>query len=77
MELQKMWTDPKRVLEAALALPAVDRAALVDSLLASLDRPDMSIDESWAVEAEERLVAFEAGRMAAIPFEDVFREFES
>ncbi len=59
-----------------MALPAIDRAALVESLLASLDQPDASIDQSWAVEAEERLAAFDAGQMKAIPADVVFEELE-
>jgi putative addiction module component (TIGR02574 family) len=69
-----MPTDTKHVLEAVLSLPAIDRAAIVESLLASLDQPDASIDQSWAVEAEERLTAFAAGQMKAIPAEVVFEE---
>ncbi|MFI5460905.1 MAG: addiction module protein [Isosphaerales bacterium] len=71
-----MPTDTKEVLETALALPAIDRAAIVESLLASLDHPDAGIDESWAVEAEERLAAFDTGRMKAIPADEVFEELD-
>ena len=55
-------TMTRQILEKALALPAADRAHLVESLLASLDQPDARIDELWAKEAEERLAAYEAGR---------------
>jgi putative addiction module component (TIGR02574 family) len=72
-----MATDTKQVLETVLALPAIDRAAIVESLLASLDQPDASIDQSWAVEAENRLAAFDAGQMSAIPAEVVFDELEN
>lgn len=72
-----MPTDTKSVLETALALPAIDRAAIAESLLASLDQPDTSMDESWAVECEQRLAAFDAGQMKAIPAEVVFEELEN
>jgi putative addiction module component (TIGR02574 family) len=65
------------LLKNVLALPAIDRAALAEELLSSLDRPDPSIDERWAVEVEDRLAAFQAGQMKAIPAEDVFAEFEA
>jgi putative addiction module component (TIGR02574 family) len=71
-----MATDTKQVLETVLALPAIDRAAIVESLLASLDQPDASIDQCWAVEAENRLATFDAGQMSAIPAEVVFDELE-
>jgi putative addiction module component (TIGR02574 family) len=72
-----MSTDTKQVLEHALALPAIDRAVIVESLLTSLDHPDASIDEIWAEEAERRLAAFNAGRMRAIPADEVFQEFRN
>jgi putative addiction module component (TIGR02574 family) len=69
-----MPTNTKTVLETALALPAIDRAAIVESLLASLDQPDAAIDECWAVEAEERLAAFDAGQMTTVAAEVVFND---
>jgi putative addiction module component (TIGR02574 family) len=71
-----MPASSERILQEALALPAVERALIVESLLSSLDRPDPGIDELWAKEAEDRLAAFEAGRMEAIPAEDVLAEFD-
>ncbi|MGA7499210.1 MAG: addiction module protein [Isosphaeraceae bacterium] len=70
-----MSTIAKQILEKALVLSAAERAALVESLLASLDQPDARIDELWAKEAEDRLAAFEAGRMKAYPADQVFQEF--
>jgi putative addiction module component (TIGR02574 family) len=70
-----MPASSERILQEALALPAAERALIVESLLSSLDRPDPRIDELWAKEAEDRLAAFEAGRMEAIPAEDVLAEF--
>ncbi|MGO9597587.1 MAG: addiction module protein [Isosphaeraceae bacterium] len=69
-----MSTATKQILEQALVLSAAERADLVESLLASLDRPDARIDELWAKEAEDRLNVFEAGQMKAYPADEVFRE---
>ena len=69
-----MSTGTKQVLENALALPAIDRAAIVDSLLTSLDHPDTSIDEIWTEEVEKRLAAFNAGRMKTIPTDECFTD---
>lgn len=77
VEGEIMVTDTKQILQSALALPDVDRAAIVESLLTSLDQPDAVIDESWAAEAEERLAEFDAGRMKAIPAADVFDEIDN
>ena len=69
-----MPVSVEQILQDALSHPAVDRAAIAESLISSLDRPDPRIDELWAAEAESRLAAFDAGQMAAIPAEDVFAE---
>jgi putative addiction module component (TIGR02574 family) len=64
----------KALLESALALPPIERAILVQELLSSLDRPDPEIDAAWAVEAESRIEAYDAGSLPAVPYEDVLRE---
>lgn len=66
----------KQILGDALSLPAPERALLVQELLFSLDRPDPRIDTLWAREAEDRIGAYEAGEMRAIPAEEVFAELE-
>ena len=72
-----MTTAAEQVLQTALALPAVDRVAVVESFLSSLDQPDTALDECWAIEAEARLAAFDAGETKAIPADVVFEEFDS
>lgn len=71
-----MTIEARQILENALALPPVERAAIVESLLSSLDQPDARIDDVWAEEAERRIAAYEAGQMKAIPAADVFQEFD-
>jgi putative addiction module component (TIGR02574 family) len=70
-----MSTSSGDLLEQARTLPAIERAALVDALLATLDRPDPDIDSLWAAEAADRLAAHEAGRVGVIPADEVFAEF--
>jgi putative addiction module component (TIGR02574 family) len=65
-----------QVLEQALRLPVAERAAIVDELLTSLAPPDPRMDDLWAQEAEARLAAFDAGRIEAIPAEEVFADLE-
>ena len=71
-----MPISSEQILQDALALPAVERASIAESLLSSLDRPDPAIDALWAREAEDRLAAYDTGQMKAIPAEEVFAEFE-
>jgi putative addiction module component (TIGR02574 family) len=71
-----MSTDTKQILESALVLSPTERAAIIESLIASLDQPDARIDELWAHEVEDRLANFESGRMKSISADEVLREFE-
>ncbi len=71
-----MTPTAAKVLQEALALPAEERAELADMLLSSLGLAGSRIDRLWAQEAVERLDAFGAVLMDAIPAEDVFKELE-
>ena len=62
-----------QILKDALSLPATERIALVQSLLASLDslaRKD--IDNLWGRESEDRVEAFERGEIPSIAAKEVF-----
>ena len=72
-----MAKPSKQILAEAMKLPPVERAELVENLLASFEfQSRRKIDALWAEEAEERIDAFERGEMAAIPARDVFEEIE-
>ncbi len=61
------------VLKDALSLPPVERAELIEELLSSFDFPDRErIDSLWAAEAEDRIDAYERGKLAAPSLESVF-----
>lgn len=57
----------------ALALEPEERAALVETLQASLDTPE-EIDAAWAEEIERRSVDFKRGAVQGIPAEIVLAE---
>lgn len=67
-----MSQSAKAILHQALELPSNDRAALVEGLIASLDKPDPALDALWLKEAEDRLAAYRAGELGAIDAEQVF-----
>ncbi len=69
-----MASPAKIVLDQALRLSPNDRAALVESLISSLDRPDPTLDDEWLKEAEDRLAAYHSGELAAVDAEQVFAE---
>lgn len=69
-----MTTSAESVLNQALKLSVSDRAALVENLILSLDKPDPSLDAQWLKEAEDRLAAYRTGELTAVDAEQVFAD---
>ena len=57
------------IVEAALRLPELERARVVQDLLDSLS-PDAErlMDDAWAAELDRRVAAFERGDADAVPW---------
>jgi putative addiction module component (TIGR02574 family) len=69
-----MKRDAVALLSEALTLPAKDRAALAEALIASLD--DHSDDDAataWESEIARRIVELDAGVVTPIPWPEVRR----
>ncbi|MDD2902139.1 MAG: addiction module protein [Syntrophales bacterium] len=64
------------ILKEALSLKPAQKAELIDKLLASLDISDQEIDKLWAQEAEERLEAYEQGKIKAVTLEKVLEKYK-
>jgi putative addiction module component (TIGR02574 family) len=62
----------RNILDQALKLEPADRFLIIEGLLNSLDEPDKTIEEIWAIEAEKRLKAFKEGKLKTVSYEDVF-----
>ena len=69
-----MSASTKTLLRQALKLPSNDRAALVEGLIVSLDKPDPALDALWLNEAESRMAAYRSGELDAVDAEQVFSE---
>lgn len=54
-----------------LKLPPLERIHLIESLIASLDKPDAAIERAWAAESDKRLAGFKKGSIKSIPLENV------
>ncbi len=72
-----MKPESRDLLKEALELPPVERAALVDELLTSLDKPDEAIDAAWRKEIAARLRAYRSGTPATISAEDILAEYRA
>lgn len=70
-----MRKDPAELLRDALTLPVAARAALVDSLLESLDTEiDDDAEETWRQEIYHRLREIDNGAVQLIPWRDAQRD---
>jgi putative addiction module component (TIGR02574 family) len=73
-----MSRDVKDIAAEALQLPLEARAELASQLLESLDDlSEKEIEHLWAAEAERRFSEYKAGRVEAIPAEEVFARLRS
>jgi putative addiction module component (TIGR02574 family) len=72
-----MATAHDELLQQLLTLPPDDRARLAEQLLESLETPDEQNSALWAEEAEERLDAYEAGKLKSVSGEEVFDRLKS
>lgn len=62
-----MSRDPAEILKDALALPADARAALANSLFASLDtQVDEDAEQEWQQEISRRAAEFDSGDQSAL-----------
>jgi putative addiction module component (TIGR02574 family) len=73
-----MPRDAAELLRDALALPAEARAALIDSLIGSLDiEVDEDAEEAWREEIHRRLQQIDSGAVKLIPWEDARRRLQA
>ena len=60
------------LINEAASLPIEERARLVDSLLQNLNPVDDSVAATWLATARRRLDDLDAGRVKAVPGDEVF-----
>jgi len=68
-------TATDNVFKEALTLKPSEKAQLIDKLISSLDKPDREIDELWAKEAEDRIDAYDQGKLKAVSLEKVLQKY--
>jgi putative addiction module component (TIGR02574 family) len=65
----------KEILKEALNLTPVEKAELIDKLLYSLDKPDKELDKLWVEEAEDRIDAYDQGKIKALTIQEVLEKY--
>ena len=68
--------DADTILKEALTLSPSEKAKLIDSLIGSLDKPDEEIDSLWAREVEERINAYDKGKLKSLSLENVLQNYK-
>lgn len=68
-------TASKEILKEALSLTPSEKAELIDKLLSSLDEPDRRIDKLWAGEVEDRIDAYEQGKIKSLTVQEVLGKY--
>lgn len=68
-------TTTDRIFKEALTLSPSEMAQLIDRQLSTLDKSDKEIDEFWAREAEERIGAYDQGKIKAVSLDKVLEEY--
>ena len=63
----------KMLMQGCLQLKPTQRFLILEALMKSLDKPDPEIEKKWAEEAEKRLKAYKAGKLATISLNEMFQ----
>jgi putative addiction module component (TIGR02574 family) len=64
----------KNILDQAMALKPEERFMIVESLLKSLDQPDLTLEEIWEEEAIKRLNAHRTGKLKSLLMDEIFNK---
>jgi putative addiction module component (TIGR02574 family) len=66
---------PDNILKEALILKPSEKAQLIDKLITSLDQSNKEMDTLWAKEAEDRIDAYDLGKIKAISLERMLSKY--
>ena len=69
-------TNTNNIFEEASVLSPFEKAQLIDKLISTLDKPDKEIDELWAKEVEDRIKAYDQGKLKTVSLEEVLQKYK-
>ncbi len=72
-----MGTITNELAEKIKSLPDIEKIELVDSILMQLDKPDPEIDRIWAEEARKRWLAYKAGKVETVSYDQVMDKYRT
>ena len=65
------------IIKETSKLSIMERIALIDALLESLDKPDKEIEELWIKESEARYAAYKEGKLKTSDWQRIKAEYEN
>ena len=68
-------TIKDNILKKALVLPVQEKSELIDALINSLVKPDAEIDDLWKSEAENRIDAYDEGKISSVTLKEAVAKF--
>jgi putative addiction module component (TIGR02574 family) len=68
-------TTTDNIFKETLTLRPSEKAQLIDKLISTLDKPDKEIDELWAKETEDRIDAYDQGKLKVVSLEKVLQKY--
>ena len=70
-----MATQADKLVSEIRALPEEEKLRLLDAILTDLDKPDPELDHVWATEARKRWLAYKAGRLSTVSYEELMAKY--
>jgi len=70
-----MATQADKLVSEIRALPEEEKLRLLDAILTDLDKPDPELDHVWATEARKRWLAYKAGRLQTVSYEELMAKY--
>jgi len=60
------------IIKQAIDLKPQERYLIIESLVQSLNEPDKDIEKLWIEESQNRLTAYDNGKLETVSFNEVF-----
>lgn len=70
-----MATQADKLVSEIRALPEEEKLRLLDAILRDLDKPDPELDHVWANEARKRWLAYKAGGLSTVSYEELMAKY--
>jgi len=66
----------EQLISQAMKMSPAEKVEMIERLLQSLDKPDEQIDKLWKKEAEDRIDAYDAGKISTVSLHEVVEKYK-